>query len=281
MKFATLGLAVALLCVSAGAQVVTPNLGLTEPAIGAGNWGALLNADLTILDNMAGGNIPVPAMNINTLKLGTSKLVVNDPVTGKILSAQLEGTIPSALIPPPSATTLGGVESISCGATAINTIGINGVGSCAASATGGNGGINNQAPTNPTAGTGGYVAAYTFSVAGNLLSTVGGLRGNCGIFTTTSVGSLRISFGGQVLTGIAATQGSAGATELQFVVFNNGATNAQWGYVDVTSNGAWNRISFNNLSVDTTTTQTIECDISQLNSGTWEGTGWTLDRAQQ
>src|ERR1035438_1315609 len=73
-----LKLALFLLCaVLCAAQTVLPNTGMTAPAIGQSNWGPLLDTDFTILDNIMGGTVAVPAFSVTTLN-------VSGDITGTI-----------------------------------------------------------------------------------------------------------------------------------------------------------------------------------------------------
>lgn len=188
----------------------------------------------------------------------------------------------------PGTTVPGAVFEKNCGGSALQGVDNTGNFTCAASSTGGNGGIYNAPLTTPHAGTGGYQVLYTYTLLGNTLSTTGGLDIYCGVALSGATANLEITFGGSVLGTVGQPISSPGNTSIHAHIYNNSALNSQYFVVEATtvntSTGlAIGALNFygNNLAVDTTASQAITCQVQQSSSGTNNGMAFWVNRAAQ
>lgn len=296
------------------AQSLTPNISLYLPGHNQQNWDIPLNQDFTLLDKYLSGNLQLPKLSMagyfkpGLLTVGSfptapfgAEVMAVDPVNQ--FDCKIGGgTYPTPVkciylgvtlgwqpeLPAPTTTSGGAVQAKTCGGSAIMSINNDSTVTCAASSTGGNGGIYNTGPTSPTSGNSTWQTIYTYTLPAGTLSTTGGLEVTCGFITTGIAADFRMVFGSQVFpVGGFFSPSQIGPGEIRAKLFNQSATNSQWYSIEASMNNLspgtpyWYLFAGNNLSVDTTVSQAISCQVDLTSAGTWQGAGFFVARAQQ
>jgi hypothetical protein len=304
------------LCVSLNAQQLTPNINLYLPGHNQQQWDVPLNQNFSLLDLFLSGRKALPALLITgptNLGFGpyatmtqytptiNNRFTLTDALNqdscaagGGSYQVDCEGNgsgwVPVIPIAPAGTGTAGSnpgvVYGINCPGSAIQAIGASSGTMCAASPSGGNGGLYNSGPTTAVAGTGTTQVKYSYSIAGGTLSTVGGIDFYCGLITSGATANFTFAFGSQTPAS-PISLGTHVLAGMHVHLYNQGATNSQWFVMETTitdlgtGNVTYNNSTANNFSVDTTANQLVQCEVVQSSSGTNGGFGFYLNRSQQ
>lgn len=149
-------------------------------------------------------------------------------------------------------------------------------------------GLYNAPPGSIQTGNGTYQTAYTYSVPGNLMSTTGGVYAECYVTFPPTGALVAFTFGGNTVD-VGIPSGAGGNAVVNLHIYNNGATNSQWFHFDSLYNytvvGAppayYANSGSGTWSVDTTTSQSLVCQVQVASSSQWTPQGFLIQSAQQ